>query len=97
MRCRAKRTRNATSLSLFLSARQHAEPCPVVHCFAIKQREHYKNMKTIKKFLGDESGMETLEYAVVAGLIALAAVFVYLNSNWKTTLVNRLNDAATQS
>jgi Flp pilus assembly pilin Flp len=54
-------------------------------------------MKTIKKFLNDETGMETLEYAVVAGLIALAAVFVYLNSNWKTTLVNRLNDAATQS
>ena len=54
-------------------------------------------MKTIKKFLSDESGMETLEYAVVAGLIALAAVFVYLNSNWKTTLLNRLNDAANQS
>jgi len=54
-------------------------------------------MNPIKEFLSDESGMETLEYAVVAGLIALAAVFVYLNSNWKTTLVNRLNDAATQS
>jgi len=54
-------------------------------------------MKTIKKFLNDETGMETLEYAVVAGLIALAAVFVYLNSDWKTTLVNRLNTAATQS
>jgi Flp pilus assembly pilin Flp len=54
-------------------------------------------MKKIKNFIKDESGMETLEYAVVAGLIALAAVFVYLNSNWKTTLVNRLNTAATQS
>jgi Flp pilus assembly pilin Flp len=54
-------------------------------------------MKMIKSFIKDESGMETLEYAVVAGLIALAAVFVYLNSNWKTTLVNRLNTAATQS
>ena len=69
----------------------------VGHCLATNQREHPKNMKTIKKFLSDESGMETLEYAVVAGLIALAAVFVYLNSNWKTTLVNRLNDASTQS
>jgi Flp pilus assembly pilin Flp len=58
---------------------------------------HTKNMKTIQKLLSDETGMETLEYAVVAGLIALAAVFVYLNSNWKTTLVNRLNDASTQS
>ena len=54
-------------------------------------------MKLIEEFLRDESGMETLEYAVVAGLIALAAVFVYLNSNWKTTLVNRLNDASNQS
>jgi Flp pilus assembly pilin Flp len=62
-------------------------------------KEHKENneMKMIKSFIKDESGMETLEYAVVAGLIALAAVFVYLNSNWKTTLVNRLNTAATQS
>jgi Flp pilus assembly pilin Flp len=54
-------------------------------------------MERISKFLFDETGMETLEYAVVAGLIALAAVFVYLNSNWKTTLLNRMNDASNQS
>ena len=44
-------------------------------------------MKTIKNFLNDESGMETLEYAVIAGLIALVAVAIYATSGtWKTTL-----------
>jgi hypothetical protein len=33
-------------------------------------------MKTIKNFLNDESGMETLEYALIAGLIAIVAIFV---------------------
>ena len=51
-------------------------------------------MKTIKNFLRDESGMETLEYAVIAGLIAAAAVLVYA-SGWGTTLKNRLTAAST--
>ena len=50
-------------------------------------------MKTIKNFLKDESGMETLEYAVIAGLIALAAIIVYSGS-WKNVLLNRLNAAS---
>jgi Flp pilus assembly pilin Flp len=55
-------------------------------------------MKTIKNFLKDESGMETLEYAVIAGLIALAAVFVYgTSSTWRDILQNRLTNATTQS
>jgi Flp pilus assembly pilin Flp len=55
-------------------------------------------MKTIKNFLKDESGMETLEYAVIAGLIALVAVAIYGTSGtWKSTLQNRLNNAAAQS
>jgi Flp pilus assembly pilin Flp len=55
-------------------------------------------MKTIGNFLKDESGMETLEYAVIAGLIALAAVFVYgTASTWRDTLQNRLINATTQS
>ncbi len=55
-------------------------------------------MKTIKAFLQNESGMETLEYAVIAGLIALAGVFVYgTSSDWRNTLQNRLNNATTQS
>lgn len=51
----------------------------------------------LKSFLKDESGMETLEYALIAGLIAIVALFVYVNSDWKTTLLNRLNNAASAS
>jgi len=55
-------------------------------------------MKTIKNFLKDESGMETLEYAVIAGLIAVVAVFVYSGTSaWKTNLVNRLTAATNAS
>jgi Flp pilus assembly pilin Flp len=52
------------------------------------------DMKTIKNFLTDESGMETLEYAVIAGLIAAVAVLVYA-SGWGTTLKTRLTAATT--
>ena len=53
-------------------------------------------MKMIKNFLKDESGMETLEYAVIAGLIAAVAVAVYA-SGWGTTLTTRLNASTTTS
>ena len=49
-------------------------------------------MKMIKNFLRDESGMETLEYALIAGLIAVVAVAVYA-SGWGTTLTTRLTAA----
>ena len=51
-------------------------------------------MEKIKIFLKDESGMETLEYAVIAGLIAAVAIVVYA-SGWGTALMNRLNAATT--
>ena len=55
-------------------------------------------MKMIKNFLKDESGMETLEYAVIAGLIAAVAVFVYgASSSWRTTLQTRLQDSTSTS
>jgi len=55
-------------------------------------------MKMIKNFLKDESGMETLEYAVIAGLIAAVAVFVYgIAGTWDNNLSDRLNDATTAS
>jgi Flp pilus assembly pilin Flp len=53
-------------------------------------------MKRIKAFISDESGMETLEYAVIAGLIAAVAVLVYA-SGWGSTLANRLTAASTTS
>ena len=55
-------------------------------------------VKTIKKFLNDESGMETLEYAVIAGLIAVVAVAVYATGGqWRTNLENRLLGATNAS
>lgn len=55
-------------------------------------------MKMIKKFLKDESGMETLEYAVIAGLIAAVAVIVYATGGqWRTNLTNRLLGATNAS
>ena len=57
-----------------------------------------KQMKTIKNFLNDESGMETLEYAVIAGLIAVAAAVIYASGGtWANTIKARLQNAAAQS
>jgi len=50
-------------------------------------------MNKINEFLKDEAGMETLEYAVIAGLIAAVAVLVYA-SGWGTTLATRLTNAS---
>ena len=55
-------------------------------------------MDAIKNFLKDESGMETLEYAVIAGLIAVAAAIIYASGGtWASTIKNRLANAAAQS
>ena len=51
-------------------------------------------MKKVMEFINDESGMETLEYALIAGLIAIVAIFVY-QGTWKTTLKTRLETAST--
>lgn len=48
-----------------------------------------ENEPMIRKFLKDESGMETLEYAVIAGLVAAVAVLVY-STGWGTVLSTRL-------
>ena len=53
-------------------------------------------MQKIKNFISDESGMETLEYAMIAGLIAAVAVAVYA-SGWGNALLARLNAATTTS
>lgn len=49
-------------------------------------------MQKIKNFISDESGMETLEYAMIAGLIAAVAVLVYA-SGWGAVLQTRLQNA----
>lgn len=51
-------------------------------------------MQRIKSFLRDESGMETLEYALIAGLVAVVAVLVY-GAGWGDALQTRLTTATT--
>ena len=50
-------------------------------------------MKTIKSFLNDESGIETLEYAIIAAIVAAVAVLVY-GSGWGQQIKDKLSDAA---
>lgn len=50
-------------------------------------------MKTIKNFINDESGIETLEYAIIAAIVAAVAVLVY-GSGWGGQIKNKLTTAA---
>ena len=51
-------------------------------------------MNKIKNFLKDETGLETLEYALIAGLVAAVAIVVYA-TGWGTQLSARLLRATT--
>jgi Flp pilus assembly pilin Flp len=53
-------------------------------------------MKTIKNFLKDESGIETLEYAVIGAVVAAVAVLIY-GTGWGTHVKDMLINAASQS
>jgi Flp pilus assembly pilin Flp len=53
-------------------------------------------MKTIMKFINDESGIETLEYAIIAAIVAAVALLVY-GSGWGGTIQNTLINAAKSS
>ncbi|HKE59219.1 MAG TPA: Flp family type IVb pilin [Pyrinomonadaceae bacterium] len=54
-------------------------------------------MKRIMNFIKDESGLETIEYAFIAGLIAAAAAIIYAsNGGWATAITDRLTSAASQ-
>ncbi len=50
-------------------------------------------MNKIKAFFSDESGMETLEYVLIAGLIALAVVVVF-GGGWDDALAEALLKAS---
>lgn len=50
-------------------------------------------MKTIKNFINDESGIETLEYAIIAAIVAAVAVLVY-GSGWGTEIKAKLTEAS---
>jgi Flp pilus assembly pilin Flp len=46
-------------------------------------------MHKVTSFLKDEKGLETLEYALIAGLVAAVAIIVYA-TGWGTELSTRL-------
>jgi Flp pilus assembly pilin Flp len=50
-------------------------------------------MKMIKNFINDESGIETLEYAIIAAIVAAVAVLVY-GSGWGQQIKDKLTDAS---
>jgi Flp pilus assembly pilin Flp len=54
-----------------------------------------KEMKAIKCFIMDESGIETLEYAVIGAIVAAVAVLIY-GSGWGASVKNTLIQAASQ-
>ena len=52
-------------------------------------------MKAIKYFIKDESGIETLEYAVIGAIVAAVAVLIY-GAGWGGSVKNTLIKAASQ-
>jgi Flp pilus assembly pilin Flp len=50
-------------------------------------------MKAIKNFINDETGVETLEYAIIAAIVAAVAVLVY-GSGWGQQIKDKLTNAA---
>jgi Flp pilus assembly pilin Flp len=53
-------------------------------------------MDKVKNFLSDESGIETLEYAVIGAIVAAVAVLIY-GSGWGASVRATLVNAASQS
>lgn len=53
-------------------------------------------MNKFKNFMKDESGIETLEYAVIGAIVAAVAVLIY-GSGWGQAVKTTLVRAASQS
>ena len=53
-------------------------------------------MNKIKNFFKDESGIETLEYAVIGAIVAAVAVLIY-GTGWGSSVKQTLINAASQS
>jgi Flp pilus assembly pilin Flp len=53
-------------------------------------------MEKIMNFMKDESGIETLEYAIVGAIVAAVALLVY-GSGWGGSIRNTLINAAKSS
>jgi Flp pilus assembly pilin Flp len=50
-------------------------------------------MNTLKNFITDESGIETLEYAIIAAIVAAVAALVY-GSGWGQQIKDKLTEAS---
>lgn len=50
----------------------------------------------MRKFLRDESGIETLEYAVIGAIVCAVAVLIY-GTGWGQSVRTTLVNAASQS
>jgi Flp pilus assembly pilin Flp len=50
-------------------------------------------MNSIKNFLKDETGIETMEYAIIAAIVAAVALLVY-GSGWGQAIHDKLVNAA---
>jgi len=53
-------------------------------------------MNRIKQFINDESGIETLEYAVIGAIVCAIAVLIY-GTGWGASVRTTLVNAASQS
>ena len=53
-------------------------------------------MKEIIRFVNDESGIETIEYAIIAAIVAAVALLIY-GSGWGASVQNTLKNASAQS
>ena len=53
-------------------------------------------MDVIKNCLEDESGIETMEYAIIAAIVAAVAVLIY-GSGWGQAIKDKLTGAANVS
>jgi len=53
-------------------------------------------MEKITNFFKDESGLETLEYAVVGAIVAAVALLIY-GTGWGGSVQNTLKNAAKSS
>jgi Flp pilus assembly pilin Flp len=53
-------------------------------------------MTKIKNFINDESGLETIEYAIVAAIVAAVALLIY-GAGWGGSVQNTLKNAAAKS
>lgn len=53
-------------------------------------------METFKNFIKDESGLETIEYAIVAAIVAAVALLIY-GVGWGGSVQNTLKNASAAS